>query len=248
MSFGLLARDMFRPGCRSFCAGVLLLAAAFCPGRLSALDTHRKLTQYLHRTWQTEQGFADVQIDSLTQTRDGYLWLGTYTGLVRFDGVRFTAIAGPKRVLDSVWVRSVVEDAQVGLWIGTNDAGLIRLQNGAVTQYSVTSGLPSNLVFCVIPTPSGEVWACTGNGMARISNGKINTFGVRSRSGLTNRICGVPCSGRKGLGGERNLGSQRLGRSRALRCTNSTRCPRILRSAACFVRTTERSGSARSVD
>ena len=127
---------MFRPGCRSFCAGVLLLTAGFCPSRLSALDTHRKLTQYLHRTWQTEQGFADVQIDSLTQTRDGYLWLGTYTGLVRFDGVRFTAIAGPKRVLDSVWVRSVVEDAQGSLWIGTNDAGLIRLQNGAVTQYS----------------------------------------------------------------------------------------------------------------
>jgi hypothetical protein len=67
MPFGLLVLDMFRPGCR-FCR-VLLLAAAFCPSRLSALDTHRKLTQYLHRTWQTEQGFADVQIDSLTDPR-----------------------------------------------------------------------------------------------------------------------------------------------------------------------------------
>jgi ligand-binding sensor domain-containing protein len=82
----------------------------------------------------------------------------------------------------------VVEDAQGSLWIGTNDAGLIRLQNGAVTQYSVASGLPSNLVFCVIPTPGGEVWACTGNGMARISNGKLIH--------LAGQVCLQPCTQR----------------------------------------------------
>src|SRR4051812_46538747 len=166
MSFGLLALERFWPGWRPFSVGIFFLAASVCPSRLRALDTHRKLTQYLHRTWQTEQGFADVQIDSLSQTRDGYLWLGTYTGLVRFDGVRFTAIPGPKRALEAVWVRTVVEDAQGSLWIGTNDAGLFRLRDGAMTQYSIASGLPSNLVFCVIPTMGGEVWVCTGNGVA----------------------------------------------------------------------------------
>src|SRR5215813_1161389 len=122
MSFGILALDMFRPGRRCFIGlRILLLMVGVGSIRLHALDPHRKLTQYIHRTWQTEQGLAKVQIDSLSQTRDGYLWLGTYTGLVRFDGVRFTAIPGPKRILDNVWIRTVVEDAEGGLWIGTND-------------------------------------------------------------------------------------------------------------------------------
>ena len=65
------------------------LAALALPA--SALDPGRRLTQYLQRIWQTRQGLPQSSILAIHQTRDGYLWLGTSAGLVRFDGVRFTS-------------------------------------------------------------------------------------------------------------------------------------------------------------
>ena len=71
----------------------------------------------------------------MVQTQDGYLWLGTGDGLVRFDGVRFTApddldgLALPK-----MSVRQLADDSQGGLWVATNDAGLLRIDKGTVAQ------------------------------------------------------------------------------------------------------------------
>jgi ligand-binding sensor domain-containing protein len=45
---------------------------------------------YFTRTWQVEQGLPQIKVNAVVQTRDGYLWIGTYNGLARFDGVRFT--------------------------------------------------------------------------------------------------------------------------------------------------------------
>src|SRR5262245_58842077 len=60
--------------------------------RAYALDPSKTLSQYVRRIWQVQQGLPQASIDALLQTRDGYLWLGTQTGLVKFDGVRFTTI------------------------------------------------------------------------------------------------------------------------------------------------------------
>src|SRR5258707_7969476 len=106
-------------------ACMALLTAAVAP-RALALDPGRSLTQYVHRIWQMQQGLPQATIFSIWQTHDGYLWLGTQAGPMRFDGVRFTTPdeAGP---LQSRWVRSLLEDDQHNLWIGTNESGLARL-------------------------------------------------------------------------------------------------------------------------
>jgi ligand-binding sensor domain-containing protein/anti-sigma regulatory factor (Ser/Thr protein kinase) len=176
MSFGILAADMHWPYCMLPAARALLLGAiVYCvPAR--ALDPNRRLTQYIHRSWKSEQGLPELQIDSLAQTHDGYLWLGTYSGLVRFDGVRFMTITGPNRILDKTWIRTIVEDSQERLWLGTNDSGLIVLQEGVATPFSRAQGMPSDLVYCVLPTRQGDVWVCTGEGMARVSKGKVQTY------------------------------------------------------------------------
>jgi ligand-binding sensor domain-containing protein len=111
----------------------------------SALDPGRRLTQYLQRIWQTRQGLPQSSIFAIHQTQDGYLWLGTGDGLVRFDGVRFTSpedldgLALPK-----MSVRQLAEDSRGGLWIATSDAGLFRIENGTVARFSQRDGLPSN--------------------------------------------------------------------------------------------------------
>jgi ligand-binding sensor domain-containing protein len=142
------------------------------------LDPSRSLTQYIHRIQQMQQGLPQATIFSILQSHDGYLWLGTQRGLVRFDGVRFTPFSGGDGVsLENSWVRSLLEDGQGNIWIGTNDSGLVKLREGAMTQYSTAQGFPSTSVHCLVPGPNGEIWACTPNGLVRIAGGKFTAFG-----------------------------------------------------------------------
>ncbi len=108
-----------------------------------ALDPNRTLSQYVHRIWQLPQGLPDATITSILQTHDGYLWLGTETGLVRFDGVRFSRMEDiPQSPLYRLWIRNLVEDGRHNLWVGTNDAGLFHLEQGAVTQQAPNDDFP----------------------------------------------------------------------------------------------------------
>ncbi len=148
---------------------VLVAALALQPA--FGLDPSRSLTQYVHRIQQVSpQG----TIFSIWQSHDGYLWLATQRGLVRFDGVRFTSPGNSNGVsLDNTWVRSLLEDEQHNLWIGTNEAGLVKLHDGAMTQY-----LPSASIYCLVPAGRGEFWACTAKGLVRVANGKFRDFGA----------------------------------------------------------------------
>src|SRR5215813_528348 len=143
-----------------------------------ALDPSRSLTQYLHRIQQIQQGLPQATIYSILQSHDGYLWLGTQRGLIRFDGVRFTPVDGGDGVsLENTWVRSLIEDAQHNIWIGTNNSGLVLLHSGVMTQYSVRQGFPSESIHCLAAGRDGELWACTHEGLVRIANWKFRTFG-----------------------------------------------------------------------
>jgi signal transduction histidine kinase/ligand-binding sensor domain-containing protein len=156
---------------------LLILLGLAAPGY--ALDPSRTLTQYVHRIWQVQQGLPQASVYAVTQTRDGYLWLGTQTGLVRFDGVRFTTIGQLGEVsLTNVWVTALVEDSQGTLWIGTNHDGLVRLQHGEATRYSTVDGLPSDDIQCLLADRRGGVWVCTPKGLASV-NEAVRTFGVR---------------------------------------------------------------------
>ncbi len=151
---------------------VLLL---ICAGSGWTLEPNRRLTQYVHRIWTTQQGLPPGTIYDIWQTRDGFLWLGTQTGLVRFDGVRFTdAETLYKDLPENLWIRSGFEDSSGALWVGANDAGVFRLHDGEVEHFSTKEGLPSDQVFCVLPGAGGAVWACTANGMARFLDGKFD--------------------------------------------------------------------------
>src|SRR5580704_12506889 len=92
---------------------VFLICAA---GTLLALDPSRTLTQYVHRIWTVQQGLPTGTIYDIWQAHDGFLWLGTQTGLVRFDGVQFTPADSIYSGLpDNLWVRAGFEDASGAL-------------------------------------------------------------------------------------------------------------------------------------
>jgi signal transduction histidine kinase/ligand-binding sensor domain-containing protein len=181
-------------------AALLALSAGLAFG----LDPSRTLTQYVHRIWQVQQGLPESSIYAILQSRDGYLWLGTQTGLVRFDGVRFTPLENIyPSAPTNVWIRGIAEDSQGALWIGTNESGLFRVRDGVITQYSQKDGLPSDTVQSVTAAPNGDIWITTVNGLARFSNGKLSTF--TTAEGLatnTLRAAVVQNDGRIIAGGE----------------------------------------------
>jgi ligand-binding sensor domain-containing protein/anti-sigma regulatory factor (Ser/Thr protein kinase) len=177
-------------------AAALLFLLAL-PHQADALDPARELSQYIHRIWQVQQGLPQASIEAIVQTRDGYLWLGTQTGLVKFDGVRFTTVETPGGVsLTNVWISHLVEDRQGALWIGTKEAGLFKLHNGIVRRYSRDDGLPSDSVQCLFTDGLDQVWACTPDGLARITPDAVRSFGPAD--GLPASDVRAACAGRDG--------------------------------------------------
>ena len=146
-----------------------------------ALDPKKAITQYSHNVWQAESGLPQNSVNTMIQTRDGYLWLGTQEGLVRFDGVRFV-VFNSKNVagLKLNYITALFEDAQGTLWIGTNGGGVSRFKDGKFTNYSTDEGLSSRIVRSVYGSEDGSLWAGTGGGgLNRFKDGRFTIYGVK---------------------------------------------------------------------
>src|ERR1700691_6245384 len=99
-------------------AATLLLGSA----PILALNPNHQITQYVHRIWQAQPGLSQTSIYAVSQTRDGYIWLGTQSGVVRFDGIRFSRVETlPQASLGDIWARAIEEDTAGHVWITTND-------------------------------------------------------------------------------------------------------------------------------
>jgi len=113
---------------------------------------------------------APGQVHALAQTTDGYLWLGTATGLFRFDGIRFqpyepsSGQAFPQRNVYSLFAAP-----DGGLWVGYWYGGVSLIKNGRVTNYGKEEGLPSHAVLAFARDRQGAMWiACGISGLARL--------------------------------------------------------------------------------
>jgi ligand-binding sensor domain-containing protein/signal transduction histidine kinase len=100
------------------------------------------LAQSRFESWTTENGLPQNSIRDILQTRDGYLWLATEGGLVRFDGARFVVFDKSVPGFESQRIGALREDRNGALWAGTSDGMLIRYQDGRFTTYGRKDGLP----------------------------------------------------------------------------------------------------------
>ena len=132
------------------------------------------LAQYRFDSWTTDNGLPQNVVLAVTQTRDGYLWLTTLDGLVRFDGVRFTVFnKGNSKGLTSNRFSTLFEDTDGTLWIGTIDGGLTRLSDGVFTTFTTADGLPHNAIRHIHRQSNGDLIITTEDGFAYWREGQL---------------------------------------------------------------------------
>ncbi len=138
--------------------GILL---ACCPCAFP-LNPSLDINQYAHTAWTIRDGFFKGAISSIAQTPDGYLWLGTESGLLRFDGVRAVPWQLPaSERLPSSFIRRLLAARDGRLWIGTEE-GLASWKDGKLTRYREFAGQVRPL----LEDRQGTVWVAEGNGVA----------------------------------------------------------------------------------
>jgi ligand-binding sensor domain-containing protein len=153
----------------------IILALA---GPALAVDPDLFISQYGHRAWRIRDGYFPGPLTSVTQTKDGYLWIGTQSGLIRFDGVRFEPWHPPEAArLPSQRIFGLLGASDGGLWIGT-DTGLAEWKEGKLSVYATTGRFGA-----IAEDRDGTIWAGHTRSinqlppLCRFANGEFRCFG-----------------------------------------------------------------------
>jgi signal transduction histidine kinase/ligand-binding sensor domain-containing protein len=166
---------MLSPASRAFFLTAVVAAAALLP--VSAQERDRALSQLYHTAWTTREG-APAHVSALAQTADGFLWLGTQSGLFRFDGVRFELFEPPgSEILPAVNVRSLLALRDGGLWVGYQFGGVSLIREGTIRSYGERDGLPRGTVLSLALDSDGVLWAGTTGGLAWLDSGRWHRVG-----------------------------------------------------------------------
>jgi signal transduction histidine kinase/ligand-binding sensor domain-containing protein len=157
--------------------GAILFLLLLAVSRSSlGLDPDRTIEQFFHTTWTVSDG-APSGITQMVQTTDGYLWLATQTGLIRFDGVRFLPYEPANRMLPSHTIASLLATPDGGLWMGFVPSGAAFLKGGQLVTYDQSSGLPTAPVYALGRDGEGTVWLGTTRGLMRLEGATWRAIG-----------------------------------------------------------------------
>jgi ligand-binding sensor domain-containing protein/signal transduction histidine kinase len=132
------------------------------------------------RSWQADEGLPNNLVQAITQTIDGFLWVGTHGGLARFDGNQFVCYNSRNTpALKNSSITTLCAGKDGSLWIGTDGGGLIRLKGGIFTQFAQTNGLAGDEVRAIYESKDGSLWVGTTTGMSCYRNRKFHTYTKR---------------------------------------------------------------------
>ncbi len=153
----------------------VFVALAFALESLPARAVPAAAPEYFTRTWSVEDGLPQNAVTAIVQTRDGYLWLGTYSGLVRFDGVHFKVFDNSNTPgLHSRRVTSLFEDREGRLWIGHETGELSWFKDGSFHGAEVPGAWKGGKVFAIGSDEANDLWLANEDCLL-----------VRLRDGLT---------------------------------------------------------------
>ncbi len=152
---------------------IVLLAPALSSIHAKAADFEY---EYEETSFDNDDGMVSTEANSIVQTSDGYLWVGTYSGLYRYDGVKFEEM----KLHDSIRnVKELYVDSKGDMWIGTNDSGVVcyDFETHMGTLYDTENGMPSDSVRHICEDNRGNIYIATDRELARIDGeGNVRIF------------------------------------------------------------------------
>jgi ligand-binding sensor domain-containing protein/signal transduction histidine kinase len=165
----LAGRSFGTGGWRWICILVLLVSGL----NVAAGTVESATPRYFVRSWKTDSGLPGNVVTAIVQTRDGYLWIGTYGGLARFDGVRFTVFnTANTPELQSDRITSLYEDAQGILWIGHERGDLTSYRDGKFESLGIQESGVRRKISAINADEAGDIWMLNDDGtLERIRDG-----------------------------------------------------------------------------
>src|SRR5687768_12035662 len=137
---------------------------------------------YVVERWTVEENLLNNALTSVIQTRDGYLWIATWAGISRFDGVRFAPVA---ESLPNDHARALLEDSDGAIWIGLSGTGIARWHDGRADVITPNEGL-AGVDVRALALDDGRVWVATENGLSVVHDGRVTTW--RTSDGLPSNV------------------------------------------------------------
>ncbi len=152
----------------------------------AAVIGHAENTQsYFAKVYNDRNGLPTGEANDIVQTPDGYIWIGSYAGLIRYDGTVFRNLSD-EGVLRTATVRSLFVDSAGRLWVGSNDMGVFYMdENGGFVR---PEGQPEDSFLTIryfTETENGDIYVSSSSGLAVISGGKMTVFNTPELSGET---------------------------------------------------------------
>lgn len=165
----------------SFAAFFLFILTAFTPcfalGPVKELPVDQSfLDDFVSKSWTTEDGLPGMTITDMVQDEKGYIYIGTYDGIVRFDGVEFTVYSrAVDEKYDFATAHVLFKDSKGNIWIGHNDEGITCMgPNGYLKKYTVDDGLVNNKVNGITEDLNHNIWIGTAVGPCYLTpEGKV---------------------------------------------------------------------------
>lgn len=143
-----------------------------------ALEPTKSISQYIQRSWSDKTGLPINTVNSITQSKDGYLWLATYEGIARFDGKGFVIFNEQNTLTlktNQFFVSTAASDGSV--WFGTKGEGAIRYKDGVFQAFTTKEGLAGDDVTAIYETRDGSIWLGTlKNGLSCLKDGVFQNY------------------------------------------------------------------------
>lgn len=160
-----------KSGVLQISVGLLLLTSTLRALALSSIG---------YQLWTVENGLPQNEVRGVTQTPDGFLWVATMSGLVRFDGLRFSIYTkGNVSAIASNRFTALERSSDGDLWVTYESGGILRVHQGQFRTYNEANGIPSSRVSAVTADDRGNVWILSGGEIAQW-NPHIDRFELRS--------------------------------------------------------------------
>lgn len=171
---------------RKIAIGVMMFALVFamCVIPFTEAKAHGQDAPYVATLYNERNGLPTGEANTIIQTSDGYIWIGSYGGLIRYDGTEFRNYS-VERKIESSSIRALFEDSKGRLWIGTNDAGVVVMEDDILTKIPVPEDRSFLCVRDFAEGADGTIYVASNSGLARIQDGLLVPYETDAFAGNT---------------------------------------------------------------